>query len=416
MLNVEHALDAHHVALRKFVVDKAAMLERLRTALKGTRAYDAWSLLRGEQQRRAYVRLLDSFLRDSMAQVNAPAVGLGDLAAKRRSFVGDDGRPHIVAFGAEAWEQHGLWSSFAEQCRFQLSRYGEEAGPAPSGEDECGMRDRQARGFLAALDAAETAAPVTCAFFYASGAHVSDLLLEELGRRGIWTVMMSLDDKHQLVRPRGRGAGEPHQMRVARQVDLYWTTWRAGLPLLTSAGARVWYQPEGAHPDFHTAKAMQRDVDVVFVGQAYGQRRRLVEYLRARGFRVEARGRGWPGGHVTFAETVELFNRAKVVLGVGGVGHMRGIAHLKGRDFEVPMCGALYLTSFNPELADFYAVGREILCYSSFEDCAEVLAWILRDPAEAERIRQAGHARALRDHDWRKRVRDLFELFSREKT
>ena len=182
---------------------------------------------------------------------------------------------------------------------------------------------------------------------------------------------MGLDDKQQFVWPVDERVGEAHQRRIARQVDVYWTTWKAGLPLIAAAGGRPWYQPEGAHPRFHVRAEVPRDLDVVFVGSAYGHRSGLVDYLRARGFAVETRGQGWPEGRVTFEETVALFNRAKVVLGVGGVGHMRSVAHLKGRDFEVPMCGALYLTSFNSELADFYVIGREILCYSSLEDCAD---------------------------------------------
>lgn len=388
------------------------MLERLRSALKGTRAYDLWSALRGEQQRRAYVRLLDEFLLDNRVPVNARTVPLGELRAKRRDIVGSGGQPHVVAFGSEQWEQYGLWPAFQELTRFRLSHYGDDHAPPVAGESDVAMRERRARGFLAAIDDAERTAQVTCAFFYASGQHVSDALLAELTKRGIWTVMMGLDDKQQLLRPRDPASGQSHQLRVARQVDLYWTTFRAGVPLIDAAGGRAWYQPEGAHPDFHAARRVERDLDVVFIGQAYGYRRALVAYLRARGFRVEARGRGWPGGHITFDETVALFNRAKVVLGIGGVGHMRGIAHLKGRDFEVPMNGALYLTSFNPELADFYAIGDEVLCYSSFEDCTETLSWILRDPERAEHVRHSGHARALRDHDWRKRLRDLFTMLA----
>ena len=391
------------------------MLERLRTALKGTRAYDMWSALRGEQQRRAYVRLLDQLLLDRGRRVNVPALSLADLRARRRPVNNAEGRPHVVAFGSEQWEQYGLWPAFEELTRFELSRYGDDHAKASAGESEQAMRERRARGFLAAIDEAERDAPVTCAFFYASGQHVSDALLAELASRGIWSVIMGLDDKQQLVRPHDPVSGQPHQLRVARQVDLYWTTFRAGAPLVTSAGGRPWYQPEGAHPAFHAARETERDLDVVFIGQAYGYRRALVDYLRARGFRVEARGRGWPAGHVSFDETIALYNRAKVVLGIGGVGHMRTIAHLKGRDFEVPMTGALYLTSFNPELADFYDIGREILCYSSFEDCAETLSWILRDPSKAERIRRSGHERAQRDHDWRKRVGDMLALLAGEK-
>jgi spore maturation protein CgeB len=107
---------------------------------------------------------------------------------------------------------------------------------------------------------------------------------------------------------------------------------------------------------------------------------------------------------VPFPEMIELYSRAKVVLGVGGVGFTESIKHLKGRDFEVPMSGALYLTSFNPELADHFVIGKEILCYASWLDCAEVIRWVLEFPEWAEDVRRAGRRRCLADHTWDTRI------------
>jgi spore maturation protein CgeB len=90
---------------------------------------------------------------------------------------------------------------------------------------------------------------------------------------------------------------------------------------------------------------------------------------------------------------------------------MEGVKHLKGRDFEVPMSGGLYLTTYNYELADHYIIGKEILCYSSFEECAEIIHWVLRHPDEAEAIRQAGLRRARSDHTWERRLQMMFTLF-----
>lgn len=114
-----------------------------------------------------------------------------------------------------------------------------------------------------------------------------------------------------------------------------------------------------------------------------------------------------------FEKTVELYNRTKIVFGIGGVGAMNGVKHLKGCDFEVPMPGALYMTSYNPELTDHYRIGEEILCYSSFEECADLVHWILRHPDEAEKIRLQALKRSLKDHTWEKRLLSLFNLFSK---
>jgi spore maturation protein CgeB len=96
---------------------------------------------------------------------------------------------------------------------------------------------------------------------------------------------------------------------------------------------------------------------------------------------------------------------------MGAVIQTDRIKHLKGRDFEVPMSGAAYLTSFNPELTDHFDVGREILCYASESECAEVLSFVLRRPELLVELRRAARARCLRDHTWERRVRELYDLF-----
>ncbi len=315
-----------------------------------------------------------------------------------------------MAFGAREWEEHGLWQSFAQGTDFSLWEYRPPyVDPAPR---DAAYRARLARAFLDRVDAVEKERDLHCVFFYASAEHIDLTLLDELHRRGIWTVVMGLDDKHQFVRPRDPANGEAMQLTLATRCDLYWTTWRTGAHIVAAAGGRPWYAPEGAHPSFHRPLGLERELDVLFIGQAYGARGELVAYLRRRGFSITTYGAGWPGGFVPFDQSVELFNRARIVLGVGGSGHTTEVKHLKGRDFEVPMCGALYLTSFNPELVDHFRIGEEILCYSSPQDCAEVLHWILRQPERAQRLRDAALARSRAEHTWVHRIEMMCRLLT----
>jgi spore maturation protein CgeB len=104
---------------------------------------------------------------------------------------------------------------------------------------------------------------------------------------------------------------------------------------------------------------------------------------------------------------VRLVSRARLVLGMGGVGHTDKVKHLKGRDFEVPMCGAAYLTSFNPELTDFFEVGSEILCYGSPQDCADVARWGLARPSRLVEIGAAARRRCIAEHTWDRRLEQM---------
>jgi spore maturation protein CgeB len=105
---------------------------------------------------------------------------------------------------------------------------------------------------------------------------------------------------------------------------------------------------------------------------------------------------------------IKLYSRSRINLGFAGVGHSRKLMCLKGRDFEVPMSGGLYLTQNNPELSLVYDVDRDLVTYGRVEDCAGKIKRLLANPGEAARIRDSGRKRALRDHTWEKRFHDLF--------
>jgi spore maturation protein CgeB len=315
-------------------------------------------------------------------------------------------RPRVLGVGHRAWEKYGLWPSFERVADFDFI----ETGQTDDTWSER-QRDEAGRRLLARIDELERQGrPTELVYMYCDSCFVSPAMLRELAARGIWSALMGLDDQH-LFWPRRAYGMELGQSTIVPLVDVYWTTWKAGAGAVTALGGRPWVAAEGADPHWHHPVPAERDIDALFFGGRYGIRAELVGYLRKQGFNVAAYGAGWPDGFIPFEKAIELIGRSKVVLGVGNVSQMPGVMHLKGRDFEVPMCGAVYLTSFNPELADHFTVGRELLCYSSLQNCAEVLGWVLARPAEQQAIREAALARSLRDHTWEKRLQDLLALF-----
>ena len=107
---------------------------------------------------------------------------------------------------------------------------------------------------------------------------------------------------------------------------------------------------------------------------------------------------------------VKLYSRSRINLGVAGVGHSKKLMCLKGRDFEVPMSGGLYLSQDNPELSLVYDVGNEIVTYKDGLDCAKKINWLLSNIEEQERIRKAGWKRSLKDHTWDERFQKVFKI------
>lgn len=377
------------------------ILRYLKSALIETPVYDGWTALQTMRQQRCFDRLMRT-VHVSGTDVRSLAEVLAVRRLGRRKL---SRRPRVLAIGHEAWEQYGLWPSFRKLADFHFYPIGLRNGVW--GES---FRRIEGQRILAAVDALESDGGVELVFIYADSSFLAPEMLQGLAERKIWTVLMGLDDKHKLERRVEMGMPVGQEL-VAPLVDVYWTTWKAALPYFWKIGARPLYLAEGADPSFHRPMELERDIDVTFLGARYGVREKLVRYLHHEGFEVEAYGKGWPNGHVSFKHSVELINRSKVVLGIGGVGHLDGVQHLKGRDFEVPMCGAVYLTTYNPELSDWYSIGKDILCYSSPQNCAESLDWLLRAPDTQARIREAAVFCALKNHTWERRLSRLLDVF-----
>ena len=104
-----------------------------------------------------------------------------------------------------------------------------------------------------------------------------------------------------------------------------------------------------------------------------------------------------------------IYTKSRINLGCGGVGYSSRLVCLKGRDFEVPMSGGLYLTQHNPELSLVFDVGREIVTYRNPTDCARIIKELLNDRDLAASIRTAARERSIRDHTYQVRWSRVFE-------
>jgi hypothetical protein len=113
-------------------------------------------------------------------------------------------------------------------------------------------------------------------------------------------------------------------------------------------------------------------------------------------------------------ELVAMFSRSRLSLGFATAGDShrsaRRLTHLRLREFEAPMSGALYLTEQQAELAEFFTPGAEVLTYTDADDLLDKARFYLAHQEVAERIRRAGFERARREHTWQHRFEELFAL------
>lgn len=247
--------------------------------------------------------------------------------------------------------------------------------------------------------------PIDMMLSYLSGAQVSSHTVERIGQMGIPTFSFHWDDRRSFW---GEKIGNQWSGPAAlcKAYDLNLTNAVASLIKYRCEGANVLFWPEGANPDFFEPLGIPFRYDVTFCGQRYGQRPLLVDYLRRRGVRVDCFGSGWEHGYQTDEELVRIFNQSRINLGFGFVNESTDQC-LKGRDFEIPSCGALYLTSHNSDLERVYKIGEEIISYTDYEDCFNKIISLLNDPAKCERIRAVARRAVLERHTWSERIYQL---------
>lgn len=307
------------------------------------------------------------------------------------------------------WEGASLGPSLAklgEVCHLDWRVPELTAGRQPN---DAGWKEAMNAGLLDRARNLAAERPFDVAFSYLSGRQVTADTLNGLRGLGAPMVNLALNDKESFV-GRVRGGHAEGMRDICRYFDLCWTSTADALKKYVVEGATPLYLPEGANPDIHKPFDEDKIYDVSFVGQCYGNRPEVISRLRNAGIQVEVFGPGWPNGSLSIEEMVRTWSRSRINLGFGGVlGHKETYC-LKGRDFEVPMSGGLYLTEHHDELVPFYEIGREIVTYTSFDDLLEKIRWLLLNPDQSEAIRRAGRERALREHTWEMRFERVFRL------
>jgi len=279
--------------------------------------------------------------------------------------------------------------------------------PMPSGSMENLMewRDRLQGDILTAISQAHGERPIDLCFAYGSHTEFEPETFHRIRKLNIPVALWWLDEKHAFKeRPFGHPNG---QEPLIGSCDLHLTNSSECIRWYMAKAVAAYYFPQAIDPEIYHPRDVKRDIPVSFIGAAYGQRFGFIQRLKEAEVPVECFGPGWENGVID--DLVEIFCRSRINLGMGFTGLSRQLTCIKERDFQVPATGSLYLTTYDPELARLFDVGREILCYRDEMDCVEQIRYQLERPEEAEVIGKTGRERCLREHTWRHRMVGLLK-------
>lgn len=272
-------------------------------------------------------------------------------------------------------------------------------------------------------------------FSYFYSASILPEVIDEIKDMGIITVNFYCNNIHQfdLV------------SEIAPHYDYCMVPEREALHKYLHIGANPIHIQMAANPDIYKPYPLERIYDVTFVGQNYLNRQNYVEYLYKNGIDIHVWGSGWekalipskngiinkvksklglsklvlPETHVcgllSDEELIKMYSRSKISLNFSEVvvsdkkydlGTIK--RHIRLRDFEAPMSGAFLMTGYQEELEEYYKIGKEIICYDTKEELLQKIRYFLKHQDEAGAIRIAGHKRAIKDHTWENRFKELF--------
>ncbi len=335
---------------------------------------------------------------------------LRDRLASRadRRWPKPPGELHLfLAYAVSNWESilPTALAPFGEVTEFEWRSRGYDEGC----EDWLQQRDRMQASMLDAFHAANNRRPVDAVVGYLSGHNTSPETLQTMAAAGAAVFNFCWDDKVNFPGPR-IGGRYKSPAAIAHAVDLNLTNAPDSVVKYAVHGGLAKFWPEAGHPDVHRPYDDPFEFDVSFVGARYGWRPTFIRKLQQQGISVACFGKGWSNGPLSDEEMVRLYSRSRINLGFGGIGYSRKLTCLKGRDFEVPLSGGLYLTQDNPELQLVFRLGQEIVTYRDADDCAATIRRLLANPQQAAAIRQAGRARCLSEHTYQARWSEVLEM------
>lgn len=365
---------------------------------------------------------------------------------------------YVPAGGSRTWLRN-LYEPLVE-LGHDVTLFPTELGQRAFLTKSAALKDEFSQKLLDTFLREQSRRPYDLFFSYFVEGMVNSEVIEAIRGCGVPTCNFSCNNAHQFYLVEG----------LASHFDFNLHSERDARDKFLAIGANPLWWPMASNPKYFKPVKVPRTIEASFVGANYALRSKYVAYLLENGVDVHAFGPGWPWGAasawrgqakrakylllaalarspqrqysasanlaehdgrrrlakmfpknvhppISDDELITLYSRSHISLGFLEVydRHDPGrpvTQHLHLREFEAPMCGALYCTGYTDELAEMFEPDQEIVVYQNQFELLDKVRYFLSHPDRADRIRQAGRARALKDHTYHRRYEQLFRALS----
>lgn len=333
---------------------------------------------------------------------------LKERLSKRNIIIQNKRNMHIVyASRSVTWDIQNIVPALKKYADVTMYFF-KEYGFSDEEKSWINTRDKMNNHFIGFVKSLHSSKPVDLVLTYFSGYRIDCKIIDQINNLGIVTASFNYDDRLSF---RGEKIGNrwAGTIDVCKHYDLNLTHAPESLVKYRVENGIVMLWPLAANQDFYYPRKVSFEYDVSFIGTSHGFRKPFIQYLRDKGIGVAVFGRGWENGFIQYEKVPEIFSASKINLNFGDIAYTRYQCG-KARDFEIPMSGGLMLTTHNEHLADYFDLDKEIFTFKNKEDCLRQIKRLLSDEKLCKEARIKARERALKEHKWEDRIRELLKV------
>ncbi len=167
---------------------------------------------------------------------------------------------------------------------------------------------------------------------------------------------------------------------------------------LTPSILSNWGCPNNWYNNYLPSKKCK--TDILFVGNSYLGRKKIINFLEKNNLKVKCYGWGWNTKILSDDEISKKFRDARISLNFSK--SKGNINQTKARVFEITGSGGFCLTEISPEIKKFFKIGRELDCFENKEQLIRKIKIYLSKSNLRDKIAKKGNLRCKKNYMYSK--------------
>ena len=212
------------------------------------------------------------------------------------------------------------------------------------------------------------------------------------------------------------GAAHPDNKYLSKYIDIFFDTENEYVKLNPANFKKVINLPFCANTHIYKNLKLERNNSFYICGALTPERDEIFSKLTD--FNIIFKGYNWDKlstkshnfkikiGTVGPEEQAYDYNSHIGVINIHQVSN-NPFSALNMRTFEAPASNSLLISDYREGIEKYFEIGKEILCFKDTDELRKILSQLKQSPNSFNMIRDAGYKRAIKDHTYEARMREV---------